>query len=113
MSEGEDKTSSAVKELVEGKMKGEKKEVENYYVRLATNMVTTAKETRLVEDDTQDTFLKGERKTETDFFSFLSGALGVALAFLVLGQGGHLIRQEIILNQCGAVWKCLGKILKR
>ena len=30
----------------------------------------------------------------------MSGALGVALAFLVLGQGGHLIRQEIILNQC-------------
>jgi len=81
MSEGEDKTSSAVKELVEGKMKGEKKEVENYYVRLATNMVTTAKETRLVEDDTQDTFLKG--------------ALGVALAFLVLGQGGHLIRTVV------------------
>ena len=65
MAEGEDKTSSAVKEL-EGKMKGEKKE--NYYVRLATKMVTTAKETRLVEDDTQDTFLKGERlPAETDF----------------------------------------------
>ena len=33
--------------------------------------------------------------------SFISaGALGVALAFLFLGQGGHLIRQEIILNQC-------------
>ena len=67
MSEGEDKTSSAVKEL-EGKMRGEKKEGENYYVRLATKMVTTAKETRLVEDDTQDTFLKGERlPAETDF----------------------------------------------
>ena len=97
MSEGEDKTSSAVKEL-EGKVKGEKKEAENYYVRLATNMVTTAKETRLVEDDTQDTFLKGERLRLLSFIS--AGALGVALAFLFLGQGGHLIRQEIILNQC-------------
>ena len=66
MSEGEAKASSAVKE-VEGKMKGEKKEAENYYVRLASNMVSTAKETRLVEDDTQDTFLKGEQKPETDF----------------------------------------------
>ena len=77
MAEGEDKTSSAVKEL-EGKMKGEKKEAENYYVRLATNMVTTARETRLVEDDTQDTFLKGERlpATVTDFrVSFLQGLL--------------------------------------
>ena len=75
MSEGEDKTSSAVKEL-EGKMKGEKKEAENYYVRLATKMVTTAKETRLVEDDTQDTFLKGERLPATDFWvSFLQGLL--------------------------------------
>ena len=104
MSEGEDKTSSAVKELVEGKMKGEKKEVENYYVRLATNMVTTAKETRLVEDDTQDTFLKGEqqRNTRNSLLSLISmsGALGVALAFLFLGQGGHLIRQDITLNQC-------------
>ena len=66
MSEGEDKTSSAVKEL-EGKVKGEKKEAENYYVRLATKMVTTAKETRLVEDDTQDTFLKGESHMTSEF----------------------------------------------
>ena len=64
MSEGEDKTSSAVKEV---EVKKKKEEVENYYVRLATNMVTSAKETRLVEDDTQDTFLKGEQKPETDF----------------------------------------------
>ena len=101
MSEGEDKTSSAVKELEVKK----KEEVENYYVRLATNMVTTAKETRLVEDDTQDTFLKGEQQcnTRNSLLSLISmsGALGVALAFLFLGQGGHLIRQEIILNQCG------------
>ena len=62
MSERGDKTSSAVKEM-EGKANGEKKEKENYYVKLATNMVTTAKETRLVEDDTQDTFLKGECNT--------------------------------------------------
>ena len=77
MAEGEDKTSNAVKEL-EGKMKGEKKE--NYYVRQATKMLTTAKETRLVEDDTQDTFLKGEPErlpaTSTDFrVSFLQGLL--------------------------------------
>ena len=88
MSEGEDKTSSAVKEL-EGKMKGEKKEVENYYVRLATNMVTTAKETRLVEDDTQDTFLKGERlpATVTDFrVSFLQGLLVSLLLFYSLAK---------------------------
>ena len=85
MSEGEDKASSAVKE-VEVKMKGE-----NYYVRLATNLVTTAKETRLVEDDTQDTFLKGElqqQKTECSWcchhhhhhqltgFHFCQGLLG-------------------------------------
>ena len=61
MSEGEDKASSAVKEVEV------KKKEENYYVRLATNLVTTAKETRLVEDDTQDTFLKGERLPATDF----------------------------------------------
>ena len=114
MSEGEDKASSAVKE-VEVKMKGEKKKEENYYVRLATNLVTTAKETRLVEDDTQDTFLKGElqqQKTEcswceplspsppssTDWVSFLPGSLGVVLAFLFLGQGGHLIRFKINPN---------------
>ena len=72
MSEGEDKTSSAVKEVVDGKREGEKKEAENYYVRLATNMVTTAKETRLVEDDTQDTFLKGEKKTRTCLLCFIS-----------------------------------------
>ena len=66
MSEGEDKTSSAVKELEVKK----KEEVENYYVRLATNMVTTAKETRLVEDDTQDTFLKGEYQKLTSQFDF-------------------------------------------
>ena len=89
MSEGGDKTSSAVK--MEGKVKGEKKEKENYYVRLATNMVTTAKETRLVEDDTQDTFLKGKHWLLNHFYAF-QGALGVALAFLFLGQGGHLIR---------------------
>ena len=117
MSEGEDKASSAVKE-VEVKMKGEKKKEENYYVRLATNLVTTAKETRLVEDDTQDTFLKGElqqQQTEcswceplspsspsppssTDWVSCLSGSLGVVLAFLFLGQGGHLIRFKINPN---------------
>ena len=114
MSEGEDKASSAVKE-VEVKMKGEKKKEENYYVRLATNLVTTAKETRLVEDDTQDTFLKGElqqQKTEcswceplspsppssTDWVSCLPGSLGVVLAFLFLGQGGHLIRFKINPN---------------
>ena len=61
-------------------------------------MVTTAKETRLVEDDTQDTFLKGECLLLT-LISLPSGALGVALAFLLLGQGGHLIRQVIILTQ--------------
>ena len=90
MSEGEDKASSAIKE-VEVKMKGEKKKEENYYVRLATNLVTTAKETRLVEDDTQDTFLKGKNWLLNHFYAF-QGALGVALAFLFLGQGGHLIR---------------------
>ena len=109
MSEGEDKASSAVKEVEV------KKKEENYYVRLATNLVTTAKETRLVEDDTQDTFLKGElqqQKTEcswceplspsppssTDWVSCLSGSLGVVLAFLFLGQGGHLIRFKINPN---------------
>ena len=60
MSEAEDKTSSAVKELGMKVRKEEKKVEENYYVKLATNMVTTVKETRLVEDDTQDTFLKGK-----------------------------------------------------
>ena len=60
MSEAEDKTSSAVKELGMKVRKEEKLVEENYYVKLATNMVTTVKETRLVEDDTQDTFLKGK-----------------------------------------------------
>ena len=60
MSKAEDKTSSAVKELGMKVRKEEKKVEENYYVKLATNMVTTVKETRLVEDDTQDTFLKGK-----------------------------------------------------
>ena len=60
MSEAEDKTTSAVKELGMKVRKEEKKVEENYYVKLATNMVTTVKETRLVEDDTQDTFLKGK-----------------------------------------------------
>ena len=60
MSEGEDKTTSAVKELGMKVRKEEKQVEENYYVKLATNMVTTVKETRLVEDDTQDTFLKGK-----------------------------------------------------
>ena len=86
MSEAEDKTSSAVKELG---MKVKKEE--NYYVKLATNMVTTVKETRLVEDDTQDTFLKGKNWLLNHSYTF-QGALGVALAFLLLGQGGHLIR---------------------
>ena len=60
MSEAEEKTSSAVRELGMKVRKEEKKVEENYYVKLATNMVTTVKETRLVEDDTQDTFLKGK-----------------------------------------------------
>ena len=60
MSEAEDKTSSAVRELGMKVRKEEEKVEENYYVKLATNMVTTVKETRLVEDDTQDTFLKGK-----------------------------------------------------
>ena len=60
MSEAEDKTTSAVRELGMKVRKEEKKAEENYYVKLATNMVTTVKETRLVEDDTQDTFLKGK-----------------------------------------------------
>ena len=60
MSEARDKTTSAVKELGMKVRKEEKKVEENYYVKLVTNMVTTVKETRLVEDDTQDTFLKGK-----------------------------------------------------
>ena len=91
MSEGEDKTTSAVKELGMKVRKEEKQVEENYYVKLATNMVTTVKETRLVEDDTQDTFLKGKNWLLNHFYAF-QGALGVALAFLFLGQGGHLIR---------------------
>ena len=55
---------------------------------LATKMVTTAKETRLVEDDTQDTFLKGERfLAETDFWvSFLQGLLVSLLLFYSLAK---------------------------
>ena len=118
MAEAEDKTSSAVKELGMKVRKEEKQAEENYYVKLATNMVTTVKETRLVEDDTQDTFLKGklhQQKTEcswceplspsspsppssTYWVSSLSGSLGVVLAFLFLGQGGHLIRFKINPN---------------
>ena len=60
MSEAEEKTSSAVRELGMKVRKEEKKVEENYYVKLATKMVAAAKETRLVEDDTQDTFLKGK-----------------------------------------------------
>ena len=45
---------------------------------------------------------KVRRKPEPVFYVlFLSGALGVALAFLFLGQGGHLIRQEIISISVG------------
>ena len=80
MSEGGAKTSSAVK------VKGEKKEKENYYVRLATNMVTTAKETRLVEDDTQDTFLKGECNTQNSKFEFFLKLFDLlqAVIFIIL-----------------------------
>ena len=91
MSETKDKTSSAVRELGMKVRKEEDKVEENYYVKLATNMVTTVKETRLVEDDTQDTFLKGKNWLLNRSYA-CQGALGVALAFLFLGQGGHLIR---------------------